>query len=274
MVSNPSLLKYFTNDPDELSFIESARSNRQIVLDAISKQVETRRKFEEFTKEFNEFSRIESNSERRMLCEWRDRYPCLDDKSSTTPFDRHYTYHPAWAARVLAKIQPSKHIDISSTINFATLVSAFISVDFYDYRPAQIDLPNLCCGAADLTNFPFRDGELESLSCMHVIEHVGLGRYGDALDPDGDLKAINELLRVVAPGGNLLIVVPVGGARIQFNAHRVYDVVEFIDHFQGASIIERALIEDSGPSGIIVNRSDAQFKMQAYGCGCFWFRKN
>jgi hypothetical protein len=62
---------------------------------------------------------------------------------------------------------------------------------------------------------------------MHVIEHIGLGRYGEALDPDGDLKAIRELVRVLAAGGNLLVVVPVGRPRIQFNAHRIYDYVEF-----------------------------------------------
>ncbi len=49
-------------------------------------------------------------------------------------------------------------------------------------------------------------------SCMHTIEHIGLGRYGDPLDAVGDQTALSELQRVVAPGGSLLIVVPVATA--------------------------------------------------------------
>jgi len=45
---------------------------------------------------------------------------------------------------------------------------------------------------------------------MNVVEHVGLGRYGEPLDPEGDIKAMRELRRVLAPGGSLLFVVPVG----------------------------------------------------------------
>ncbi|NDC42314.1 MAG: DUF268 domain-containing protein, partial [Chitinophagia bacterium] len=55
---------------------------------------------------------------------------------------------------------------------------------------------------------PFESDSIPSLSCMHTIEHVGLGRYGDQLDPQGDLKAIAELKRVVQPGGDLLFVTP------------------------------------------------------------------
>ena len=52
---------------------------------------------------------------------------------------------------------------------------------------------------------------------MHVIEHIGLGRYGDEMDPDGDLKAIDELKRVLSRKGDLLFVVPVGKPKIMYN---------------------------------------------------------
>ena len=83
----------------------------------------------------------------------------------------------------------------------------FRAVDFYDFRPAPLSLPDLFAGAADLTALlPFADNSIHSLSCMHVLEHIGLGRYGDPLDPDGDLKAIGELvLRVVARRFDLLV---------------------------------------------------------------------
>ncbi|MCX6800005.1 MAG: DUF268 domain-containing protein, partial [Candidatus Falkowbacteria bacterium] len=120
-------------------------------------------------------------------------------------FDRHYIYHPAWAIRKILENQPKFHVDISSALTFVSMLSAMIPVQYYDYRPAKLKLPGLFCGQADLTKLPFNDNEIESLSCMHVVEHVGLGRYGDPVNPDGDLLAINELKRVLAINGYLLI---------------------------------------------------------------------
>ena len=136
----------------------------------------------------------------------KDAYACLNDKLIYTPIDQHYTYHPAWAARILASSRPVEHVDISSILHFSTIVSAFIPVKFYDYRPAQVAISNYSSHSADLVNLPFMDESIASLSCMHTIEHIGLGRYGDKLDPEGDLKAISELKRVLKVDGDLLFV--------------------------------------------------------------------
>ncbi len=50
---------------------------------------------------------------------------------------------------------------------------------------------------ANILDLPFKGNSVESLSCMHVVEHIGLGRYGDPMDPEGDIEAIKELKRVV-----------------------------------------------------------------------------
>ena len=109
---------------------------------------------------------------------------------------------------------------------------------------------------------------------MHVIEHIGLGRYGDSIDPDGDIKAINELIRVLAPAGNLLIVVPIGISKIMFNAHRIYDHNEFIKLFVGLNLKEFTLIPDKAvDGGLVLNPDKELMDKQTYGCGCFWFTK-
>jgi len=109
---------------------------------------------------------------------------------------------------------------------------------------------------------------------MHVLEHIGLGRYGDPLDPEGDIKAINELIRVVKPGGYLLVAVPVGQARICFNAHRVYNNQQFINYFTGMELVEMSLIPDGdAPTGLIINPPESMIDSQHYGCGCYWFKK-
>lgn len=230
-----------------------------------------------FRAEFERFRRMawRSGAAQRLPISWDDRKPCLDDRTETTAFDRHYVYHTGWAARVLAATRPALHVDISSSLYFAAIASAFVPVDCYEFRPAKLQLDNLRMRQADLLALPFADASVESISCMHVVEHVGLGRYGDPLDPDGDLKAMAELSRVVAPGGSLLFVVPVGRPRVQFNAHRVYAFADVLDAFPQLELQQFALVPDGRSGGpLLVNPPEGLADQQEYGCGCFWFRRS
>ena len=198
--------------------------------------------------------------------------PYLNDLTTNSPFDAHYTYHPAWAVRKVKEINPEFHVDISSTIRFGTMLSAFVPVKLFDYRPVDISLPNLETHHADVTNLHFESSSIVSLSCMHTVEHIGLGRYGDNVDYNGDIKAISELKRVLSVGGNLLFVVPVGKPRIVFNAHRIYSYNQIMNEFDDFDLIEFSLISDEG-DGLLLNPSEEIINDQNYGCGCFWFRK-
>jgi len=201
-------------------------------------------------------------------------FPSLFDKTKTTNFDPHYTYHPAWAARIVAKNRPTKHIDISSILHFSTLLSAFVPVEFYDYRPANVILSNLQCKQADLLNLPFEDNSVESLSCMHTIEHVGLGRYGDPIDANGDLKASKELARVLKQNGTFIFVAPIGKPLIEFNSHRIYSYEQVMDMFKSLKLKEFSMIPDNfKESGLITNADKNLVKNQDWACGCFWFTK-
>jgi SAM-dependent methyltransferase len=220
----------------------------------------------------NFFAYKKTDQGRRFSVRFKDFYPQLFDKTPKTGFDRHYLYHPAWAARVISQIKPSEHVDISSILHFGTILSAFVPVRFYDYRPAEIELSNYRGEHADLLALPFADSSIESLSCMHTLEHVGLGRYGDNIDADGDLKAMAELQRVLKPGGHLLIVVPVGQPKIEFNAHRIYSYEQIVSYFPGLKLKEFALIpEKSG--GLVYGATVEQVAQERYACGCFWFIK-
>lgn len=228
-----------------------------------------------FRSDFNKFSELAARTEQRFELKWVDRFPCLHQKAPKTYFDTHYVYHTSWAARCLARIKPDYHIDIASSLHFATIVSAFVPIKFFDYRPADINLDNLAMDFADLLSLPFEDNSIHSLSCMHVVEHVGLGRYGDQIDPDGDLKAISELKRVIADGGSLLFVVPVGKPRILFNAHRIYSYDQVVQYFSDFKLEHFSLIPDIDKMtrGMIVNADRNTVNTQSYGCGCFWFIK-
>lgn len=227
-----------------------------------------------FRNDIRRFKKLSSKKQRFSIT-WRELVPCIKDKTSMTGFDKHYIYHPAWAARIIAKENPSEHIDISSTLHFCSIVSAFVPIKFYDYRPAKLNLTNLESQNADLLNLPFENNSIKSLSCMHTVEHVGLGRYGDTLDPDGDLKSIDELKRVLDTKGNLLFVVPIGKPRIMFNAHRVYSYNQILSYFSDLELKEFSLVTDNPKSkqDFIYNASKEDADMQSYGCGCFWFIK-
>jgi len=216
-----------------------------------------------------------SRQDARFSPRWEDRYPCLNDATATTGYDRHYVLHTGWAARVLARTKPATHVDIGSSLYFTSIASAIAPFEFYDYRPTVLPLPGVATGSADLLNLPFASGEIASLSCMHVIEHVGLARYGDPMDPTGDLKAARELQRVLLPGGQLLMVAPVGRPRVMFNAHRIYSYEQVTEMFSGLRLREFSLIpDDTAQPEMILDAPPDRVRSQSYACGCFWFVKN
>lgn len=226
-----------------------------------------------FTADFFRFKRI-SKKDKRFSVKVTDLFPCLIDRTSKTPFEPHYIYHPAWAARIIAETKPAFHVDIASTLHFCSIVSAFVPVKFYDYRPAELNLSGLESEHADLTDLHFESNSVKSLSCLHTIEHIGLGRYGDPIDPEGDVKAAKELSRVLAVGGNFLFVTPMGKPKIAFNAHRIYSYEQVLALFPGLKVREFSLMPDDFKKyGLIRNADPKLVAEQEWSCGCFWFTK-
>ena len=233
------------------------------------------RKYKEYRNFKQEFKRLKEQGADRFRLEWDDIMPLLRDKNRIG-FDAHYFYHLSWAARKLREIAPVKHVDISSHYFWAGIVSSFIPTDYYELNTIKVEgLDGYSNGFADLYELPFRSQSISSLSCMHVVEHVGLGRYGDTLDYDGDMKAIAELKRITASGGDILFVVPVGNEPvIVFNAHRVYSYEQVRSYFQECDLQEFALIsENSMGDGIIHNPDLDLLNGEEYACGCFHFLK-
>jgi SAM-dependent methyltransferase len=172
--------------------------------------------------------------------------PQLLDRTETTPFDPHYTNQDAWASRAVFERRPERHVDVGSRISFVVGLTPFVPVTFVDLRPLEVDIPGLQVRAGTVVDLPFEDASLESVSCLHVAEHIGLGRYGDPLDPEGTMKAASELERVVRPGGRLYFSVPVGEPRTEFNAHRVHDPEEIPRLFPRLRVESFSGVDDDG----------------------------
>ena len=175
---------------------------------------------------------------------WRDDYPKTADRLSTSPYDPHYLPQDAWAAQRIAEFAPAEHVDVGSRVEFVCFMTSHVPVTFVDIRPLEAPIEGLSSVTGSILDMPFADQSLQSVSCLHVAEHIGLGRYGDPLDPLGTRKAAAELQRVLAPGGQLLFSLPVGAPRVCFNAHRVHDPRDVLDMFPELRLAEFASVND------------------------------
>ncbi len=202
----------------------------------------------------------------------RNAHPCLGDWVSSTPFDPHYFHQGAWLARKLKQRMPALHVDIGSSVLTMSVISAVTETVFLDYRPLQVRTANLHSVSGSITCLPFADLRLSSLSSLHVIEHIGLGRYGDPIDPDGSAKAAAELVRVLAPGGRLYISAPVGRERVCFNAHRVFHPDTLVDMFRPLVLETFSVVDDAG--AVLADLPTSRAADLDYGCGLYVFVRN
>jgi SAM-dependent methyltransferase len=201
-----------------------------------------------------------------------DLFPQIWDRTPTSPYDAHYFFQDVWAARHVAARRPERHVDVGSRIDLVGFLTAITEVVFVDIRPLEAQLQNLTSVAGNVTALPFPDRSEDSVSCLHVAEHIGLGRYGDPLDPDGTRKAARELARVLRPGGQLLFSLPVGRPRVQFNAHRIHDPADVVAMFPELELVEFSGVDDGGH--FAVNRDLEKLRGSRYACGLFRFARS
>ncbi len=172
--------------------------------------------------------------------------------------------------RIVAR-RPSRHVDVGSQVAFVNLLSAVVPVTFVDYRPLDVRIEGLDCRSGDILHLPFEDQSVESLSCLHVAEHIGLGRYGDPLNPHGTRQACAELQRILAPGGCLYFAIPIGRQRVCFNAHRTHAPATIAEYFWDLKLIELSAVHDDGR--YVTEMPPDEFAASFYACGLFRFQR-
>lgn len=179
---------------------------------------------------------------------WRDIYPCWRDRRSTAADLSYYFWQDLWAARKIFAARPSRHFDVGSRIDgFIAHVLSFMPVTLIDIRPLPWMIDGLDFIQADATDLDgINDRSVESLSSLCAIEHFGLGRYGDPVDPEACFKAMKALQRVLGEGA-LYVAVPVGADGVSFNAHRTFSVETVLGTFDELDLADLALIDARVP---------------------------
>ena len=202
------------------------------------------------------------------------RWPFYRDRFRTAGALGEYFHQDLWAARKLYAARPARHVDVGSRIDgFIAHCLVFMEVEVVDIRPLAHPPTGLRFVQADAARMAdFADGSIASLSSLHAAEHFGLGRYGDAIDPEGHLTFMRALARVLAPGGRLYFSVPVGRAqKVEFNAHRVLRTATVLEVFGALALRSFSLVHLDGTLQEDVAPGEAD--RVDYGCGLFEFAK-
>jgi SAM-dependent methyltransferase len=225
-----------------------------------------------FLSEFLRYRQMTSQQDRSGPPRLSESFPIVSEYTDSAGVaEGDYFHADLWAARKVFAASPTHHVDVGSRVDgFVAHLLTFRHVEVVDLRPLDSQIDGLSFVRDDATALrSFPDCSIPSLSSLHAVEHFGLGRYGDQLQPDGYLRGMRSLQRVLAPGGQLYFAVPSGRARTRFNADRVIDPQEVIDTFSQLRLVELSAVLDDGQLHQHVELADIYGSRSA--CGLYQF---
>lgn len=203
-------------------------------------------------------------------------YPILSDyRDWAVTMQGHYFHQDLYVAQAIFRAKPNRHVDVGSSISgFVSHVASFMPVEVLDIRPVPSISPNISFTQQNVMNgLTIRT---ISLSCLHTIEHFGLGRYGDPIDPKGHLRGFKNLVDSVCQGGTLYISFPIADKeRVEFNAHRVFHPESIFSWPASESLALKdfAFVDDSGSLHAATSVEEAIKAKLRFGCGIYTFSK-
>lgn len=135
---------------------------------------------------------------------------------------------------------PGRVLDFGSGNGLMSLGALFagndvVAIDLeperYPFHPHEIEYLQ-----GDFNDLQFESDSFDQILNCSSVEHVGLGgRYGSVDEPDGDLRAMEKMARILKPDGNMVLTIPVGRDAVYAPKHRVYGkerLPQLLDHWQ------------------------------------------
>lgn len=234
---------------------------------------QTWRHLPRFLREARAYQRA-SRQEDAFPFAWSETQPMLADYAlEAGSAGGHYFHQDLWAARRIHAARPRSHVDIGSRIDgFVAHLLTFMPVTVVDIRRLDSQVDGLTFVQGDVCHLSaFASESLESLSSLHAIEHIGLGRYGDPISPAGWRAALRECARVLRPGGRFYLGLPVGRERLNFNSGRVFDPATIVAAAAPLRLTTFAAVDDAGQ--LVDPATPSHFSTAEYACGLFEFTR-
>ena len=208
-------------------------------------------------------------------------YPCIEDKDQKSgTASGHYFHQDLLVANKIFINKPGKHVDIGSRIDgFVAHVASFRDIEVFDIRDMTEQIKNIHFKRLDIMDGNAVSHDYcDSISCLHALEHFGLGRYGDRVDYNGHLLGWENIYKMLKKGGKCYFSVPIGKQRIEFNAHRVFSVEYLVNVMIGSlyKIDSFSYVDDKGDlvrDAILDEGSVKNSFSLNYGCGIFELSK-
>lgn len=255
-----------------LTWLEAFGLRPYEFMEAARKTAPTIGDYLEFRGELSSFS--------PLLWPLRFSYPCLHDRNRPSgEASRHYFHQDLLVARRIYERKPKRHVDVGSRVDgFVAHLAIFRTVEVFDIRIQSRTVKNILFRQCDITAPlpPKYYGYCDSLSCLHSLEHFGLGRYGDKIDVQGYERGVEALRQILRKGGILYLSLPIGPQRIEFNAHRVFSIRTILEMTKEFELLGFSYVDDSGMLHENVEIRDASILGNfgcRYGCGIFELRK-
>ena len=201
-------------------------------------------------------------------------FPILSDyRDAAGTMSGHYFHQDLLVAQRIFRVNPVRHVDVGSRIDgFVAHVASFREIEVLDIRAVESNSNNIQFSQHDFTTKMVL--KTDSLSCLHTIEHFGLGRYGDHIDPEGHLKGFGNLVDSISEGGRLYISFPIGSEeRVEFNAHRVFHPESILEWPGAESLLLESFsfVDDAGSLHAESSIDKAVESQLTYGCGIYTF---
>lgn len=201
-------------------------------------------------------------------------FPVLADRyEQSGSASSQYFLMDLWAARIIYRVAPEHIVDIGSRVDgFVAHILSFREIEVIDVRPLKSEVDGLMFRQVDMTKLNAApEVYADCVTSLHALEHFGLGRYGDSVNVNGWKIGLCNMARMLKIGGNLILAVPVGVERIEFDAHRIFRPDTIIEEARsnGLELVAYSYIDDQ-----------KQFHQEGsiecsgtldYGCGCFHF---
>jgi Caenorhabditis protein of unknown function, DUF268 len=230
-----------------------------------------------FEKDMKEYQKLNRN--KNFMVEEKYLYPCIYDKTENAGSLGPYFWQDLWASTLITENNPKIHYDIGSRVDgfIAHLACQKKKIILIDIRPLGSNIDGVEFIQSNATNLENIESEsIISLSALCSLEHFGLGRYGDPIDPNACFKAFDSIQRVMKKNGEIYISVPIGTEHLEFNAHRIFYPITIVERFNEMELLEFSVVNPDCTEieyNVKIHKYDNELGERGLRFGLFHFKK-